>query len=452
MEPSVRDTLAALIVRYGHYLSADPQRCEAMLRDLCGQHRREIAVLIRALKQRVATDLLATSAGLPAPLLLGRLRKRLEDEEAMTAEAAHWAVETWALALGVIDTPVPVQTKPPEPRKPDRVEPEQSKPPPTPQTPTPIPAARSDIPDIHGRSAAEVQAIQQAAAQRLGRSVVFRDAGIQVCVKEQGKSKCWFSDPERIYPERKLVKTVAPPELVVIPAGRFLMGSQPDEPERRDDEGPQHWVEVPAFALGRYAVTFDEWDACVGAGGCSPRPDDQGWGRGKRPVINVSWDDAQQYCQWLSRATGQTYRLPSEAEWEYACRAGTTTSFSTGRGIASDLANCDWNYDENNCAAKTGVFLLRKTQPVGRYPPNPWGLYDMHGNVREWVEDCYNGSYTGVPTDGSDFRQGFCQRRVARGGSWILVPWYLRSAIRSRNDAGHRDNNLGFRVARTLTP
>jgi len=199
MESSVRDSLRALILRFGQSLSEDPSRCEAMLRDLCGQHRREIAVLIRALKQRVAADLLATSAGLPAPMLLGRLRKRLEDEEAMTAEAAQWAVETWAVALGVIDAPAPVQPLPPKPRQSEQVQPERSKPPPKTQTPTPVPPAPSGLPDLHGRTAAEAQAIQKAAAQRLGRSVVFRDPGIQIRVKERvktGERKRWFSDPE----------------------------------------------------------------------------------------------------------------------------------------------------------------------------------------------------------------------------------------------------------------
>ena len=153
------------------------------------------------------------------------------------------------------------------------------------------------------------------------------------------------------------------PEMVTIPAGRFLMGSPPDEPERLDPEGPQHLIEVPAFELGRYAVTFDEWDACVAAGGCTHKPEDNGWGRGRRPVINVSWDDAQTYVRWLSRVTGKTYRLPSEAEWEYACRAGTTTPFSTGRCIYTDQANFNGNYDYGDCGAKSGVYL-EKTQPV----------------------------------------------------------------------------------------
>jgi formylglycine-generating enzyme required for sulfatase activity len=241
------------------------------------------------------------------------------------------------------------------------------------------------------------------------------------------------------------------PEMIAIPAGRFLMGSPSDEPERSANEGPPHWVQVPAFELCRYAVTFDDWDACVAAGGCTHRPDDRGWGRGRRPVINVSWDDAQAYVRWLSHVTGKAYRLPSEAEWEYACRAGTATPFSTGRCIRTDQANYDGNRDYAGCGAKTGVYL-GKTQPVGSYPANSWGLHDMHGNVWEWVEDCWHDNYEGAPKDGSEWTQASCQTRVLRGGSWYSGPRALRAADRDWSSAGIRHDFLGFRLARTLTP
>ncbi len=240
------------------------------------------------------------------------------------------------------------------------------------------------------------------------------------------------------------------PEMVTIPAGSFLMGSPADEPERASVEGPQHQVKVAAFELGKTEVTFDEWDACVAAGGCQHQPDDAGWGRSRRPVINVSWNDAQTYVAWLKRETGERWRLPTEAEWEYAARAGTTTPFSTGACITTRQANYIGNDDYNNCGAKTGVYLS-KTQPVKSYPPNPWGLYDLHGNVWEWVEDCYHDSYKGAPTDGSAWTQSPCPGRVLRGGSWGTSPWALRSATRSRSVPGGRYGS-GFRVARTLTP
>ncbi|WP_295454387.1 bifunctional serine/threonine-protein kinase/formylglycine-generating enzyme family protein [uncultured Thiodictyon sp.] len=253
--------------------------------------------------------------------------------------------------------------------------------------------------------------------------------------------------------QTRLVRSDPLPEMVRIPAGRFSMGCQPGEKECEDDEKPAHWVKVAAFELGKFAVTFDEWDACVADGGCSHQPDDAGWGRGKRPVIDVSWDDALQYVTWLSRKTGKTYRLPTEAEWEYAARAGTTTAFSTGDCINTDQANYDGDDDHADCGAKTGVYL-GKTQPVGSYPANPWGLYDMHGNVWEWVQDCWHGSYTGAPQDGSAWLDSSedSGRRVVRGGSWGVDAMVLRTALRGRVGSGSRYDALGFRVARTLAP
>ncbi len=227
------------------------------------------------------------------------------------------------------------------------------------------------------------------------------------------------------------------PEMVVIPAGSFMMGSPAKEPGRFDNEGPQHRVIIPrAFALGRYEVTFAEWDACVQAGGCGRRPGDYGWSRGNRPVINVSWDDAREYVRWLSRKTGQAYRLPSEAEWEYAARAGTTMAFHFGIDINPKQANYGGNEG--------------KTVAVGSFSANAFGLHDVHGNVREWVEDCWSGSYEGAPLDGSAWTAGDCRRRVLRGGSWNNNPRNLRAANRNKYSTGNQNYNDGFRIARTL--
>ncbi|MBV5275198.1 MAG: SUMF1/EgtB/PvdO family nonheme iron enzyme [Lamprocystis purpurea] len=239
------------------------------------------------------------------------------------------------------------------------------------------------------------------------------------------------------------------PAMVRIPGGTFLMGCQPGEAECTDAEKPAHRVSVPAFELGKTEVTFADWDACVADSGCRHKPEDQGWGRDDRPVINVSWDDAQTYVKWLSRKSGQAYRLPSEAEWEYAARAGTTTAFSTGNCIRQ--ANYNGDSDYANCGANTSVYL-GKTQPVGSYPVNPWGLSDLHGNVWEWTQDCWNNNYRGAPSGGSAWTSGDCARRVLRGGSWGSFPWGLRSATRTDLDSGARYPHLGFRVARTLTP
>jgi len=241
------------------------------------------------------------------------------------------------------------------------------------------------------------------------------------------------------------------PELVVIPAGSFLMGSPPDEEERQDAEGPQHRVIIARFAIGKYAVTFAEYDHfCEVAK--REKPADEGWGRGRQPVINVSWRDAQAYVKWLSQDTGQSYRLPTEAEWEYACRAGTTTPFSFGRTISPTQANYDGNYTYANGAKGT---YRQRTVAVGSLPANPWGLHEMHGNVWEWVEDIWHGDYSGAPIDGSAWtdREGIYSgsNRVVRGGSWFDDPGGCRSAGRSRSGPDNRGGWLGFRLARTLS-
>ena len=230
------------------------------------------------------------------------------------------------------------------------------------------------------------------------------------------------------------------PEMVVVPAGTFMMGSPASEYGRYDDEGPRHPVTLSSpFAMGVTEVTFGEWDACVRGGGCGGyRPDDEGWGRGSLPVINVSWEDAQAYARWLSESTGAAYRLPSESEWEYAARAGTATRFHTGAAISTDQANYDGRY-------------RGRTTPAGTFAPNAFGLYDVHGNVWEWVRDCSHEDYRGAPSDGTAWeRGGDCGRRVLRGGSWSLDPRHIRSAARFWLSTGNRRSFSGFRVSRTL--
>ena len=240
------------------------------------------------------------------------------------------------------------------------------------------------------------------------------------------------------------------PEMVVIPAGSFMMGSPAREVSPLSFEKPQHGVEFSQpFAMAKYEVTFAEWDACVSDGGCSHRPEDEGWGRGRRPVINVSWDDAKEYVSWLSRRTGENYRLPSEAEWEYAARAGTSTQFHTGDQITTSQANFNGNYTYGG--SSKGEFRAQ-TVPVGGFDPNSFGLHDIHGNVWEWLEDCANKSYGDAPTDGSAWIAGDCKRRGVRGGSWFNDPGALRSANRFRMKTSSRYHDVGIRLARTFTP
>jgi formylglycine-generating enzyme required for sulfatase activity len=222
-------------------------------------------------------------------------------------------------------------------------------------------------------------------------------------------------------------------EMVVIPTGEFKMGSDESIYEK-----PTHRVVIAnPYAIGRREVTFDEWDLCVAAGGCKYRPDDRGWGRGTRPVVDVSWDDAQDFVSWLSQKTGKKYRLPSEAEWEYAARAGTESPFWWGRAVKGN-ANCE------DC----GDIPQRKTFPVQSFRPNGFGLFDVAGNAAEWVEDCWNDSYRGAPTNGSAWTTGQCQQRSLRGGSFASKSSFVRSAARFRYDQNVRYYANGFRVAR----
>ena len=241
------------------------------------------------------------------------------------------------------------------------------------------------------------------------------------------------------------------PELVVVPAGSFMMGSPDSEWGRFINEGPQRQVTITQmFAVGMYEVTFGEWDACVNAGGCDGyQPDGEGWGRDGRPVINVNWDDARAYVQWLSERTGKSYRLLSESEWEYVARAGTIEPFHTGATISADQANYDSSYTYGS--GQKGRYRGRTVQ-VGTFSPNAFGLHEVHGNVWEWTQDCWNEDYAGAPTDSRARETGDCEQRVLRGGSWGDVPWLLRSADRGKSEPGIRGPRIGFRVARTLSP
>ena len=236
------------------------------------------------------------------------------------------------------------------------------------------------------------------------------------------------------------------PDMVAVQAGSFMMGAAANEQGRTPAELPQHRVQIGhAFAVSKYEITFDDWDACALEGGCNGyMPKDGGWGRGKRPAIFVSWDDAKAYVDWLRQKTGKSYRLLTEAEWEYAARAGTTTPYATGATITTAQAD----FDASASGGKQGAYA-GKTVDVGSFPPNPYGLFDMAGNVWEWVEDCWNPTQAGAPADGS-VRAGDCARRVLKGGAWYFEAAYLRAAARTSYPKTSRLNVVGFRVARTL--
>ncbi len=237
--------------------------------------------------------------------------------------------------------------------------------------------------------------------------------------------------------------------MVKILPGQFKLGSPASEAKRERFEGPVQDVTIGyAFEIGQYEVTFDDWDTCLAGGGCDGyRPEDQGWGRGARPVINISWNDTQTYMRWLNSVTGLNYRLPSEAEWEYAARAGTVTPFYTGRVIDPSQANFNGQFPY--LAGKKGIYR-EKTLDVGTFDPNPWGLYDVAGNVFEWTQDCWSPSHKGAPNDGSARLDGDCQFRIMKGGSWVAHAFHIRTAKRTRYTTDFRYEDYGFRLARTL--
>jgi len=233
------------------------------------------------------------------------------------------------------------------------------------------------------------------------------------------------------------------PEMVSISGGKFTMGAPAREGDKA--ERPQHEVRVSKFEIGKYDVTFAEYDLFTAAT-MREKASDRGWGREKRPVINVSWTDATAYIEWLNEEAGKNYRLPSEAEWEYAARAGTTTSFWWGRDIGKGgtQVHCD------GCGSQWDG---KETAPVGYFKSNPWGLYDTAGNVWEWTADCWHETYQKAPADGSvwtDANGGDCDSHVVRGGSWTGSPQDRRSAKRLSNGTSAAASDQGFRLARDL--
>ncbi|MBF2089502.1 MAG: formylglycine-generating enzyme family protein [Synechococcales cyanobacterium K44_A2020_017] len=244
-------------------------------------------------------------------------------------------------------------------------------------------------------------------------------------------------------------------EMVLIPSGIFLMGSPKDELERRDAEGPQHLVTVPTFFMGRYPITQAQWQVVAAMSKVEHdlEPDPSEFKGDKRPVEQVSWDDTMEFCARLSAHTGRSYSLPSEAEWEYACRAGTTTPFHFGETITTDVANYrgtdnkERNWSGSYGDGPKGEYREETTQVDYFGVANAFGLCDMHGNVWEWCLDSWHDNYEGMPTDGSAWdADGARNRRVIRGGSWVYYPSYCRSASRLNYYPADRYFSYGFRV------
>jgi formylglycine-generating enzyme required for sulfatase activity len=269
-------------------------------------------------------------------------------------------------------------------------------------------------------------------------------------VEEEAPAEVVEAAPARAFtPGEAFRDCEACPEVMPFAAGaEFAMGAPEGEVSREDAETPQVKVTIAKpFAIGIHEVTYDEWAACIADGGCSGyEPPDLGWGKKQRPVVNVSVEDARAYLAWLSEKTGATYRLPSEAEWEYAARAGSDGAFYTGDQITTGQANYNGQYPYNR--APKGQYRS-KTTTVGSFAANAFGLHDMHGNVREWTQDCWRSSHSGAPEDGTAVG-GACSSQVIKGGSWNVGAWRLRSAYRDDGEKTLRKYDTGFRVVRDL--
>jgi formylglycine-generating enzyme required for sulfatase activity len=302
-----------------------------------------------------------------------------------------------------------------------------------------------DIVSLCGMSESDAKALlaqrDQEAREQLAREEKAAAEAKAKADKEAAEAKARCEKSKQTHPAGSEFSDTASgggkgPVMVVVPCGSFSMGSTEGTGEQ-----PVHPVSIAAsFALAKYEVSFSEYDAFATATGRS-EPSDSGWGRGKRPVINVSWDDATAYAAWLSQQTGKKYRLPTEAEWEYAARAGSTTKYPWGDEVGANRANCD------GCGSQ---WDNKQTAPVGSFAANAFGLHDMHGNVWEWVRDCYHSSYEGAPTHGSAREQCDSSSRVLRGGSWYGDPAGLRSANRDGGTASFTFFSYGFRLAQDL--
>jgi len=412
--------LCELLATYGRSLYEDPRLCESLLRDACGQYKREIFVLVSAIREQVVADLAASPESVPHEVLLPQLTKRLQDTLAFTEEAARWAVEAWALALEKVASAEQRGGPPAEnPGNPptDASEREQS------DRDNPFLAPLPGFPPL--------------------RPFEFD----VVTVYATGEVKDLCRHQAHFFIEYLGEGTSL--EMVAIPGGTFWMGSPYTETRQWDrPDGPQHRVAVAPFFIGKYPVTQAQWQAVATLPevSCPLDPNSSYFKGDEWPVERVSWYEAVEFCARLSRKTRRTYRLPSEAEWEYACRAGTITPFHFGETITSDLANYDGRL--TYALAPEGK-CREETTRVGSFQvANAFGLYDMHGNVWEWCADPWHPNYRYAPSDGGIWElEGEAAYRVLRGGSWDSHAKNCRSASRLRNRPENRDNSDGFRVA-----
>jgi formylglycine-generating enzyme required for sulfatase activity len=487
-----RKKLCELINSHGISLSNDARRCEGFLHDTCknsSKYKREIFVLVNALREGVAQNLLNPPPG-SQDALFTRLVNRLHDNLGLDKEAAEWAVQSWVKALGV-DITIPIKhSEVPSPEKNNQFvakllsikklvlvvasvivvffsiiagymfyNKSDLAPLPSPQqSAAEIKAEKQRLAQLQKEiAAAEEKRLAQAqeveSVQRQIDEENKRVAALQKAAEDEEQQLTQLQKT-REDEERRLTQLISTskeifrdrlkdgglgPEMVIIPAGRFKMGDIRGDGDY--DERPAHWVNLKHFAMGRYEVTFAEYDRFAEAT-ARKKPNDEGWGRDNRPVINVSWHDAVAFANWLTKQTGRQYRLPSEAEWEYAARAGTKTHYWWGNKVGTNRVNI-----QDSRSRWSG----KQTAPVGSFSPNPFGLYDMVGNVWEWCADYWHKNYRGAPSDGSEWKAGGdVLFRVLRGGSWGDDSKSSYVSHRQKEQLNRMSRFNGFRVV-TIT-
>jgi formylglycine-generating enzyme required for sulfatase activity len=441
--------LTELIEVYGEKLIKEPKRCEALLHDKCeNQYRREIFVLIKAIKEGIPTELLNTPQ--IDEVLFIRLVRRFCEKFGLNKVAGIWAVSTWVLALKkelIITKTTPKPPLPPKPKSLPKLQSSLPKPPPLPALPA-LPARGTKLTMIgifsiviigiliiialqEPEKLLELNQIQQQIIQEKARLVAIQKE-INRTIAEREKVLTQYNQDKQF---KKVCENaqLQQPEMVKIPEGKFLMGNI--QGKGNPDEQPVHWVKIPSFSIGRYEITFEEYDHFAKAVG-KTTPNSSGWKRANHPVINISWHDAVAYANCLSLQTGYKYRLPTEAEWEYAARAGTMTQYSWSNKIGINKANC----------SECSPLPKNQTMPVDSLKPNSFGLYNMQGNVSEWTCSEADNKYRGK--EQQCVKPNEQQTIIIRGGSWKSSAKEIRTSARASALPNERNNTLGFRLVK----
>lgn len=397
-----RQTLRDLVRTHRLSIIEEPVRCKGMLKDLCGEYRREISGILIALEEDVPTQLLHPPVSVE--MLRTQLSQKLQDDRGLAADVAIWSVDTWAFALDLI-----TQTQ---------------------LRPVSLPIASPNL-STHPEDL-PISRLNPSQLLPLSFTVLTLDDRGQTISRQNHQNHCFIEE----------IGTGVQLEMMFVPRGIFWMGSPENEPHHTPLEDPQHQVVVSSFWMGRYPITQAQYLAITGSNPSSFKDPPVS----NLPVENITWLEAKHFCNQLSQMTGRHYRLPSEAEWEYACRAGTTTPFHFGETITPDVANYNGKSIYNS--GPQGQYL-KKTVPVGSlaYSVNSFGLFDLHGNVAEWCEDVWHDNYQGTPIDSRAWIvSGNSQDKVVRGGSWHQGSWHCRSAARGSKRFNQRSSTIGFRV------